>query len=128
MFVDEALTSNVSAKVCNQNQEGRWQNKVEYTSNVEATEYYIYELTRAALRDVSKFIRKKWQELYDSHFVKRTGEGRKATNYTVISGQYTQYPRAQIGLKSGKVDGFYAYFQEFGTSKQKAWITFESSK
>ena len=38
-------------------------------------------------------------------------------NYNVISGKFTTAPRVQVGLKSGKVDGFYAYFQEFGTSK-----------
>ena len=34
----------------------------------------------------------------------------------MISGAKTTSPRVQIGLKTGQVDGFYAYFQEFGTS------------
>ncbi len=92
---------------------------VKYTSNVDATQYYIYELSRAALRDVGKFIKKTWQQAYDSHFKKISGRGRAATNVKVIAGEKTQFPRVQVGLKTGKVDGFYAYFQEFGTSKQQ---------
>lgn len=92
---------------------------VEYTSNVEAEQYYIHELSRAAMRDVGKYVRKMWQELYDSKFTKHTGHGRKATSVKVIASASTTAPRVQIGLKSGKVDGFYAYFQEFGTSKQQ---------
>lgn len=91
---------------------------VQYTSNLDATQYYLFELNRAALRDVGKFVRKKWQELYDSHFKKHTGKGRKATSVRVVSSANTIYPRCEIGLKTGKVDGFYAYFQEFGTSRQ----------
>lgn len=89
---------------------------VKYTSNVDQTQYFIHELSRAALRDVGKFVRKRWQEVYDSHFRKKTGHGRKATSMKVIASPSTVHPRVQIGLKTGKVDGFYAYFQEFGTS------------
>ena len=32
-------------------------NGVEYTSNVDAAQYYIHELNRAALRDVGKFVK-----------------------------------------------------------------------
>ena len=94
-------------------------NGVEYTSNVDAAEYYIYELSRAALRDVGKFIRTKWRENYYNHFKKHSGDAGKAVSYKVISGKSTQFPRVQVGLKAGKVDGFYAYFQEFGSSKTK---------
>jgi len=94
---------------------------VEYTSNVDACEYYMHELSRAALRDVGKFVKKRWQETYDSHFKKHTGDGRKATSVKVIANARTEYPRVQIGLehsyKGKEVKGFYAYFQEFGTSK-----------
>ena len=94
-------------------------NGVEYTSNVDAAEYYIYELSRAALRDVGKFVRTKWRENYYAHFKKHSGDAGKAVSYKVISGKSTQFPRVQVGLKAGKVDGFYAYFQEFGSSKTK---------
>lgn len=90
---------------------------VEYTSNVDAAQYYIYELSRAALRDVGKFVKKKFQENYYAYFKKHSGDAGKAVNYKVISGKSTQFPRVQVGLKAGKVDGFYAYFQEFGSSK-----------
>lgn len=92
-------------------------NGIEYTSNVDACQYYLYELNRAALRDVGKFIKRKWKDVYYGHFVRHTGDAGKAVNYKVISGKFTTAPRVQVGLKSGKVDGFYAYFQEFGSSK-----------
>lgn len=89
--------------------------EVTYESNLDACQYYIYELTRAALRDVGKFVTKTFKAAYYSHFTKNTGEAGKATKYKVVSGKNTTAPRVQIGLKSGKVPGFYAYFQEFGT-------------
>ena len=92
-------------------------NGVTYTSNVDACQYYIYELTRAALRDVGKFVRTKWREVYYNHFMRHTGDAGKAVSYNVISSKSTTAPRVQVGLKSGKIDGFYAYFQEFGSSK-----------
>lgn len=96
-------------------------NGVSYTSSVDACEYYLYELSRAAMRDVGKFVKKKWQLAYDSHFKKHTGHGRKATKIKVIASANTTSPRVQIGLehahKGKEVEGFYAYFQEFGTSK-----------
>lgn len=92
-------------------------NGVEYTSNIDAAEYYIFELSRAALRDVGKFVRTKWKENYYSHFQKHSGDAGKAVSSVVLSGKKTKYPRVEIGLKQGKIDGFYAYFQEFGTSK-----------
>lgn len=90
--------------------------EVSYESNLDAAQYYIYELNRAALRDVGKFVSKLFKNNFYQHFKKHTGDAGKATKYKVISGQKTQFPRVQIGLKTGQVDGFYAYFQEFGTS------------
>lgn len=94
---------------------------VEYTSNVKAAQYYIFELSRAALRDVAKFVKKKFKEEFYSHFGRRTGNAGKATRYKVISGKNTKYPRVQIGLTSQDADGYYAYFQEFGTTKKNAY-------
>lgn len=90
-------------------------NGVTYTSNVDACQYYIHELTRAALRDVGKFVRTKWRSVYYTYFKRQSGDAGKAVNYNVISSKSTTAPRVQVGLKSGKVDGFYAYFQEFGS-------------
>lgn len=93
-------------------------NGVEYTSNVDACQYYLYELSRAALRDVGKFVRRRFREEYYSVFKRHSGDGGKAVKYKVIAGKNTEYPRIQMGLKTGQVDGFYAYFQEFGTYNQ----------
>jgi hypothetical protein len=93
-------------------------NGVTYTSNVDACQYYLHELNRAALRDVGKFVKKRFREVYYSHFMKHSGDGGKAVNYVVMSSAKTTAPRVEIGLKSGKVDGFYAYFQELGSSNQ----------
>ena len=91
--------------------------EVTYESNLDAAQYAIYELNRAALRDVGKYVAKTFRAAFYSHFKKHTGDAGKATKYKVISGKSTTSPRVQIGLKTGQVDGFYAYFQEFGTSK-----------
>lgn len=92
--------------------------EVSFVSNLDATQYYLYELNRAALRDVGKFVARAFKNAYYQHFKKHTGNAGKATYYRVISGKKTTAPRVQIGLKTGRVDGFYAYFQEFGTSRQ----------
>ena len=46
---------------------------VEYTTDVDAAAYYMHELTRAALRDVGKYVAKVYRTAYYSHFKKRTG-------------------------------------------------------
>lgn len=89
---------------------------ITYESNLDAAQYYLFELNRAALRDVGKFVAKVFREAFYQHFKKRTGNAGKATKYKVWAGAKTTAPRVQIGLKTGQVDGFYAYFQEFGTS------------
>lgn len=89
---------------------------ITYESNLDAAQYYLFELTRAALRDVGKFVTKVFRTAYYQHFQKRTGNAGKATKYKVWAGAKTTAPRVQIGLKTGQVYGFYAYFQEFGTS------------
>jgi len=89
---------------------------VEYVSNVDACEYYIFELTRAALRDVAKFVKREFKEKFYQNFNKISGDAGRATSAKVWSSANTKSPRVEIGLKTGKVDGFYAYFQEFGTS------------
>lgn len=90
--------------------------EVTYEDNFDAAEYFIHELNRAALRDVGKFVTKLFRTAYYQHFQKITGKAGKATKYKVISSAKTTAPRVQIGLKTGQVEGFYAYFQEFGTS------------
>lgn len=88
--------------------------EVTYESNLDATQYYIFELSRAALRDVGKFVVKKFTEAYYQHFKKHQGRGSKGTKYNVWAGKNTKYPRVQIGLANMR--GFYGYFQEFGVA------------
>lgn len=90
--------------------------EVRYESNLDAAQYFIYELNRAALRDVGKFLAKLFKISFYQNFKKHSGDAGRATKYQVISGKSTTFPRMQIGLKTGAQDGFYAYFQEFGTS------------
>lgn len=91
--------------------------EVLYESNLDATQYYLYELCRAGLKDVGKFVVLKFREAFYKHF-KKTGKayGGKAASYSVISGKSTTAPRVQVGLKQKTRYGFYAFFQEFGTS------------
>lgn len=92
-------------------------NGVTYTSNVDAAQYYLFELSRAALRDVGKFVKAEFKKKFYEHFDRDTGNAGKATSYTVLSGKNTKYPRVEIGLKKSQLKGVYAYEQEFGTSK-----------
>ena len=82
------------------------QTNLEFTDFSDQASYMLHELTRAALRDVGKFISKKWKEIYYSNFKKHTGDAGKAVNYYVIANANTTAPRVQVGLKTGKVDGF----------------------
>ena len=89
---------------------------VEYTSNVDACEYYIFELNRAALRDVAKFVRAKFRTSFYEHFDRQSGNAGRATSSVVLSYKDTKYPRVEIGLKKSQLKGVYGYEQEFGTS------------
>ena len=93
--------------------------EVKYESNFDAAEFYIFELSRAALRDVAKFVTKTFRTAYYSYYTRRTGNAGKATKYKVYSNKSTIYPRVDIGLKTGRIPGFYAYFQELGTHDGK---------
>ena len=90
--------------------------EVAYESNLDASQYYLYELARAALRDVGKYVTRKFRDAFYQNFEKHTGNAGKATKYNVWAGKKTTAPRVQIGLNPPKGKGFYEYFQEFGTS------------
>lgn len=98
-------------------------NGVTYTSNVEYAEWTMKELCRAALRDVARFVRRKFGEEYYHQLHRHSGEGRKAISAKVLASESTKYPRVDIGIRHaapGKpVPGFYTYFHEVGTSKHK---------
>lgn len=89
---------------------------VEYKDSCDQANYFMNELSRGALRDVAKFIRAEFRNRYYAKFKRRTGDAGRVTKSTVYSGKNTKYPRVDIGIKTGRVDGFYGYFQEFGTS------------
>lgn len=80
---------------------------VEYISGLDRCQYTIKELSRAALRDVGKFVcqnaRKK--------IPRRKGKARRNLQYWVRSKQ--EQPDLQIGYKP---PGFYGGYFELGTS------------
>jgi len=87
---------------------------VEFISNVDRVNYSIRELTRAALRDVGKFICNKFRSQYYGLFRRKKGRVGKYTQYWVRSKQKT--PDLQVGLKP---NAFYGGFQELGSSRTK---------
>lgn len=87
---------------------------VQYVSSVDRTQYTIRELTRAALRDVGKFVCKAFVKSYYAAHPKKSGRVGKATQYWVKHKQET--PELQVGIKA---NGWYGGYQEFGTSRQQ---------
>ena len=83
-------------------------NGFKYTSNVEAWQYTVRELSRAALRDVGKFITRTARAAAPS----KTGEGKKQIQYWVKS----KTTSLEVGIKR---DGFYMMFHELGSMKHK---------
>lgn len=81
---------------------------VEYLNNVDACKYTITELSRAALRDVGKYVCRQTK----NKVKKRTGRLLKNIQYWVRTKQ--PFPNLQVGFKPG---GFYGGFQELGTSR-----------
>ena len=86
---------------------------VTYTQSVDRVNYTIRELTRAALRDVGRYVCKEFRNAYYSRFKKHSGRVGKYTQYWV------KYKQRNIELQVGmKPNGFYGGYQELGTSKQ----------
>lgn len=80
---------------------------VEFTSNVDRVNYTLRELTRAALRDVGRYVCNRARK----QIKRRTGRVAKNTQYWVRK----KDADLQVGFKPG---GFYGGFQELGTEKQ----------
>ena len=88
---------------------------IEFTSSVDWVQYSIFELTRAALRDVGKFICNRFKQNYYSTFKRRKGRVGRYTQYWVRSNpKYQSEPDLQVGLKP---NAFYGGYQEVGSSK-----------
>ncbi len=85
---------------------------VQYVSSCDRAQYTITELTRAALRDVGKYVCKQFRQSYYSHFHKITGNTGKNTQYWVRRDKETPY--LQVGIKP---KAFYSCFQETGSRK-----------
>lgn len=94
--------------------------KIEFTDNSDRCIYSINELSRAALRDVGKFVCGKFRKSYYATFRRRTGR----------IGKYTQYwvRRKECDLQVGlKPNAFYGRYQELGSSKTKRLGLLQSS-
>lgn len=86
--------------------------KVTYTQSVDRVNYTIRELTRAALRDVGKYVCKQFRNAYYARFKKHSGRVGRFTQYWV------KHKQKEIELQVGiKPNGFYGGFQELGSSK-----------
>lgn len=93
-------------------------NGIEYTSKVDFASYTILELTRAALRDVGKYLARtanteamKLPGLKKSRRVR----GRTSTFLYNVPWAKTGLPHLEVGVKHGT---WYGEQQELGTSKQ----------
>lgn len=84
-------------------------NGFEYTSSVDKVNYTLRELTRAALRDVGKFVCRVFRQKYYAKFRRKKGFVGKFTQYWVKT-------KGEIYLEVGlKPNAFYGGFQELGT-------------
>lgn len=86
---------------------------VEFTSNVDRVNYTMKELCRAALRDVGKFVCKRFRQSYYASFRRKSGRVGKYTQY-FVKHKVEDVPSLEVGLKK---NGFYGGFQEIGSSK-----------
>lgn len=86
---------------------------VEYISSVDRVNYTIKELTRAALRDVGKYVCKTFRTSYYKTFRRKSGRVGRYTQYWVKH-KREDIPSLDVGIKP---NGFYGGFQELGTSK-----------
>lgn len=93
-------------------------NGIEYTSSVDRAQYTILELTRAALRDVGKYL----VRTANSAAMKLPGlkksrrvRGRSSTFLYNVPWAKTGLPHLEVGVTD---DTWYGVEQELGTSKQ----------
>lgn len=87
---------------------------VEFTSNVDRVNYTMKELCRAALRDVGKFVCKRFRQSYYASFRRKTGRVGRFTQY-FVKYKREDVPTLEVGMKA---NAFYGLFQEIGSSKQ----------
>ena len=85
---------------------------IEFTNNVDAVNYTLKELIRAALRDCGKLFCNRFRQAYYKQFKRKKGNVSRYTQYWVRSKQ--KIPDLLVGIKP---NAFYGGFQEFGSSK-----------
>jgi HK97 gp10 family phage protein len=96
---------------------------VEYISNVDKVQYTITELSRGALRDVAKLLRRKIKDAVPVD----TGTLKKNVGTWVRRSKDAGLPWLQVGVydkkraeKKGYAYAYHAHFNEFGTRKMQA--------
>lgn len=96
---------------------------VEYISSVARSKFLLSELTRAALKDVGKFLRRRIRDAAP----KDTGNIKANIATWVKTNRYTKEIELEVGYyskaaarKKGKKSAFYARYFEFGTKKMAA--------
>lgn len=97
---------------------------IEFVSNVDAVNYSIRELSRAALRDVGKLLKKRYKDRYYSVYKKHSGNGKFAVSSKVDQIKTSPTPCLKIGIRHASpgnvVRGFYTFFHEVGTTRYSA--------
>ena len=89
---------------------------VEYVSSVDRCKYTITELTRAALRDVGKFLTRRFNEEAQKLPGMKRNPRVRGKNSTFQYWARKQECDLQVGTKQ---ETWYGYKQELGTSKMK---------
>jgi len=117
--------------------------EVVYTDRVDASQYYLYELNRGALRDVAKFVATKFAEKIMAMMksrekrivVDKKGNAKEKPNtdimkkqiaYNVWSSKKTKYPKVEIAFNPKQNTGFNALWEETGNAKnpkEKRFLT-----
>jgi HK97 gp10 family phage protein len=96
---------------------------VEYISNVDQTQYTITELSRAALRDTAKLLRRRIKD----NAPEDTGNLKRNVGSWVRKTEDSDVPYLQVGVydreraeKKGLKHAYYATWQELGNSRHPA--------
>ncbi len=96
---------------------------MEYISSVDRTQYTITELSRAALRDSAKLLRRRIRE----YAPEDTGNLKRNVGSWVRRSEDSDVPYLQVGVydqaraqAKGLKHAYYAGFQELGTSQMEA--------
>ena len=96
---------------------------VTFIDSVDRTQYTITELSRAALRDVAKLLRRRIKDMAPVD----TGNLRRNVGSWVRKAEDSDVPYLQVGVydkerarKKGLQDAYYATWQELGNSRHPA--------